>query len=227
MEDELAAHAGRLLAELAVVLPEVVHRADEPVVVRRVEADGAFSVAEHARPEQGRLVEMDDVELLGGEDRVERARLQRRAPAQVGRERREAAEARPERVHRDVRMVRKLPARAGVGQELVRVDAVDDGDAVPGARELVREQVEVVRLAAVVVRRVEGADHAEGERFRGHRRSLTVGAAASDSNSCSRSAAASQVRCRTACRARSPRSRGSARISRSRRTSASRSVGSK
>ena len=44
--------AGRLLAELAVLLPEVVHRADEPVVVCRVEPDRVTAVAQDSRAEQ-------------------------------------------------------------------------------------------------------------------------------------------------------------------------------
>ena len=87
LERERATEAGGLLAELAILLPEVVHRADEPVIVRRVEPDRVAAEAEHPWPEERRQVKVHDVEALAAEDAPQRRRLQARAAGQVRHER--------------------------------------------------------------------------------------------------------------------------------------------
>ena len=64
-----AADAVGAVAGLLAVLPEQVHRADQPVLVRGHQADRLLAQVEHARPADERdVVEMDDVHV----DRVER-----------------------------------------------------------------------------------------------------------------------------------------------------------
>ena len=63
-ERERAAEALRLLARLPVVLPEHVHRADEPVLVRRVELHAAAKLEHAGTADQRDVVEVDDVERL-------------------------------------------------------------------------------------------------------------------------------------------------------------------
>ena len=104
----------------------------------------------------------------------------------------------------------------------VGVDAVDDGDSWPRCGQLVGQPVDVHRVAAEVVRRVERRDHAERERAR---RSRVVPPRARASRS--RSAAASQVRPATARPARGERRRAPLRrpassVERSRERAASR-----
>ena len=54
----------RLDARLAVVAKEHMHRAYEPMLVRRVELDAA-PIAQHVRPADERdVVEVDDIEVL-------------------------------------------------------------------------------------------------------------------------------------------------------------------
>src|SRR5581483_235783 len=71
LEGERTAQAMRLGARLAVRAEEHVHRADEPVLARRVELD-PLAVAEHGRPSGERdVVEVHDVEMPTSEDAVE------------------------------------------------------------------------------------------------------------------------------------------------------------
>ena len=84
-ERERAAQAVRLDARLAVVAEEHVHRADEPVLVRRVQLH-PFPVAQDACPAGERdVVEVDDVEALRSEDLVELPGIEGGPPGQIGR----------------------------------------------------------------------------------------------------------------------------------------------
>ncbi len=65
---DCATRASRSIAALLAVLPEQVHRTDQPVLVRRHDPGGTAAKVEDARsPDQRNIVEMDDVGL----DRVE------------------------------------------------------------------------------------------------------------------------------------------------------------
>ena len=117
MVTERAPQTGRRLTKLAVLLPEIVHRAHQPVVVRRVNAQRVFAIPQHAGPKQGHEVEMHDVEVLRGEDPIEGVRFQPRLSAQIGDKRRQRAPSAMQPVNGDVWMVRKLASRACRGQQ--------------------------------------------------------------------------------------------------------------
>ena len=82
VEVQAAAEAARPPTQLAVVLPEHVHRTDEPVLVQRQEPH-AVAEAHHARAEQRDVVEVRHIESLGRKEAPQGALLQARTARQI------------------------------------------------------------------------------------------------------------------------------------------------
>ena len=202
VEGERAAETLGLLAELTILLPEVVHRAHEPVVVGRVELERVAAEVENAGAEQRHQMEVDDVEPLAREDPPQLGQFQPGPAGQIRHERRERPGTALQAMHGHVLVLRELTSWRRLRQRPERIDAVDDRDPMATLRQLVREPIDVHRLAAEVVRRVEGRDHAERERTVRHRKSTHRSRAASWINVRSSTAAASQLRPETASRER-------------------------
>ena len=159
---EGAADAVGAVAGLPVVLPEQVHRADQPVLVRRHQADRRAAELEHAGAADERdVVEVDDVGVDGVEGLAEGLGLEERPAGHLRGQRREHAEPRLERV--DVQ-----PPRRCVGAERVVaadgvecVHAMEDVDLMPAAHEGPRQAIDVSGVAAEAVGPEERRHHAD------------------------------------------------------------------
>ncbi len=163
-ERERAAQAVRLHARLAVVTEQHVHRAHEPVLTRGVELH-RVSVLEHARPAGQRdVVEVDDVEAAAVEHVVQLPSVHPRLTREVRGEGRTGGRACLQPAHRDARCVGEF-ARVLAAERAVGVRRVDDRHGVAAPRERVRQLVRVGGITAEVKRRIEGRDHADGERL--------------------------------------------------------------
>ena len=135
------------------------HRAVQPLLVQRVQLDG-ITVEEDARTAHERdVVKVDDVVATRGEQLSKRPSLQHRTPGRLGQERRQHTERAPQRVNRDVRVVRHRDGHVRPRcKRIEAVDAVYDVDEVPLPGKRVREPIHVACIAAKMIGRVEGRD---------------------------------------------------------------------
>ncbi len=162
---ERAGGAARLLARLAVELPEDVHRADEPVLVRRHQANGGRRLCAEGQqlgaPGERDVVEVDDVEASLLEQPPDRGSLRPEPSRLVRPERGEQAEPAVQRVDRDAGRRLEGTQRVTAAHGLERVGAVHDVDLVTAACKRTHEAVDEDRVAAEALRSVERGDHAE------------------------------------------------------------------
>ena len=150
-------------AGLAVVSPEDVGGADQPVLVRGVELE-RVAVAEDAGPaDQRHVVEVHHVDVASQQP-LDRAAMDHRPSELVGEQRREEAERAAQRMDADaVRVGRRGGLEAVAIERAVGVDVVDHIHAVAGAHQRLRHVADQHGVAPEVVRGIEGGGEDEAE----------------------------------------------------------------
>ena len=155
------------VAQLAIVPPEDVVLADEPVVMDRVELD-PISQCEDAGPaDQRDVVEMNDVEALG-QDRLDRRALDDRPSRLVREERRSERPAALQLVNGHTGGLhdgRGSGRRAkGAVADPPRIGVVDHFDFASAPGQRVHEVADVIAVTAEVARRIEGRHDGDPKR---------------------------------------------------------------
>ena len=154
-----AVHGSRAMA------PEHVRRADEPVLVRRVQLRRVGRTTSAAgTADEREVVKVDDVERAAVEDPAQGRAVHDRA-ARLLRERDGDRRDAGSRV--DGRRRHRHP-RGGIGiavarQRAIRVVVAHDGDVMPRAHERARERLHGHGVPAEAPRRIERGDHAEAK----------------------------------------------------------------
>ena len=150
------------VARLLVVLPEQVHRADEPVLVRRHDPDRLPAHLQDAGTADERdVVKMNDVDVERIKRRAEFLGLEEGATGHLGGQRREDSERTFERVNVQTGR-RVIGAEWVVAPDRVEgINAVKDVDLVPPAAERPRQAVDVSGVATKAMSAEERGDHAE------------------------------------------------------------------
>lgn len=135
-------------------------RADQPVVMQGVELDGV-AVGQGFGAEQRDIVIMDHIKARA--DNLPNARgLEQREARLVAGQRRKGAPGALEPMNRDVGMVPVALCRQGRA-ESIGVKTVDDFHLVPAPRQFVRQALHHDAVAAEIIGRIEGGDHAKAQ----------------------------------------------------------------
>ncbi len=168
-ELQRAAQAFGFVADALVVLPQHMHRANQPMFVRGVELDVIAVVRlqpQHARAEQRDIVIVNDVELLAVEDLENLAGLRPWVSRLLRDQRRQDPQPAAQAVHGDVGMVNERRLRLAFRQRPVAIDAMNDIDFVTPPRQRVRQPRDKDGVAAEAIRRIEDREEAELKRPR-------------------------------------------------------------
>ncbi len=158
-----AEHAVLLHARGLPELEEDVGGTDQPVFVKRVELDPPPIRQDRGSPHQGDVVVVDHVEA-GIENLAQCPGLEERISGLLRGQGREPSERALQAMHHDPRMLPPGWPWVPAGQRTVGVLAVDDLDVMAPAREFAGQPLDEDPVAAEIVGRVEGRDHAEAQR---------------------------------------------------------------
>ena len=113
------------------------------------------------------VVEVDHVEALALENGLDRSSTQQRPAGEVREDRRRLSESAAYGNDGHTRLVRKAPPRFRSGENSIRIDRVHNRDIVAAPGQQVREAIDVHRVAAEEIRRIERGHHAESQRLVG------------------------------------------------------------
>jgi len=165
-----APQAIRLFTRSLVVFPEDVRRADQPVFMGHVHLDRCAGRRGHLQnfgTEQGDVVVLNNVVILGGHNFRKLPSFQVRSARLLGEERRQPSVTAAEGVYSNVRVRIELDLRWRGMQEVVGINTMHDVDLVSGIPQGVAEPVEVHGIPAKAVRGIEGREMQEIHRPHG------------------------------------------------------------
>ena len=158
--NQLTGEAVGLRARRPIVLEEHVDRAEEPVLVQRVEFE-PVPVGQNPRTaDQRDVVVVDDIEAPS-QDALDEFGLEERNAGLLRRQRGQHADGTGESVHDQVGIPVVVWCRFPAGQKPIGIRAVDDLDLVTASGQLSGQATDEDAVAAEIVGRIEGSDHAE------------------------------------------------------------------